>query len=209
MSRAWLRRSAALVPALLLFALLGWGAGFLWFVHAAGETAPPPARADGIVVLTGGAERVRTGLYLLAEGRARLLLVSGAAQAATLADLARASGIDPAPLAARVTVGHAAASTHGNAAETAEWARQNHLRSLIVVTAGYHMPRARAELSEALPGVALYPMPVVPPALRHGETLEMLRLLFGEYMKFLAVESGLSRLMSSHEAARGITGARA
>lgn len=201
-------RPAALFLAVMLAAMLGWGAGFLWFVHAAGEAAPPPPRADGIVVLTGGAERVKTGLELLAEGRARLLLISGAAHGADLADLARAAGIDPRPLARRVTVGHAAASTHGNAAETAAWVRGNGIRSLIVVTAGYHMPRARAELSQALPAVTLYPMPVVPPALRRGENLATLRLLFGEYMKWLAVETGISRLMPPYEARR-IAGAPA
>ena len=57
--------------------VLAWAGGFAWFLHAARVTAEPPAHADGIVALTGGAERVETALNLLAEGRARLLLVSG------------------------------------------------------------------------------------------------------------------------------------
>ena len=40
------------------------------------------------------------------------------------------------------------------------------MHSLIVVTAGYHMPRALAELRRALPDVTLYPVPVQPPAMR-------------------------------------------
>jgi uncharacterized SAM-binding protein YcdF (DUF218 family) len=177
----------------LLAALaLAWAGGFVWFLRAAWVTAEPPAAADGIVALTGGAERVETALKLLAEGRARVLLISGVGGAADFAELAHRAGVDAA-LRARVTLGRTAASTRGNAAETAEWARANGLRSLIVVTAGYHMPRALAELSRAMPGVTLYPAPVLPPALRQPG-LNALRLLAGEYSKWLATEAGLSEL---------------
>lgn len=189
---------AAAVLALPLLAVLGWAGGFAWFVNAAWDDAGPPASADGIVALTGGAERVETALKLLAEGRARLLLVSGVGAATDFAALAHRAGVDPA-LRARVTLGRTAASTHGNAAETAEWARANGLRSLIVVTAGYHMPRALAELSRAMPEVALHAAPVLPPALRQPG-LGALRLLAGEYTKWLAAEAGLSALASRGEA---------
>ena len=49
----------------------------------------------------------------------------------------------------------------GNAAETERWVRANHIRSLIVVTSNYHMPRALAEMGSALPGVELVAYPVV------------------------------------------------
>jgi uncharacterized SAM-binding protein YcdF (DUF218 family) len=170
-----------------------WGAGFAWFVSAAlTESAPPPA-ADGIVAFTGGAGRVETALRLLADGRARLLLVSGVGGAAEFTELARLAGVDP-QLGNRVTLGRVAASTRGNAAETAEWAHANRIRSLIVVTAGYHMPRALAELARALPDIALYPAPVLPPALRGGNAAAMVRLLAGEYTKWLAAEVGLTAL---------------
>ena len=167
-------------------------AGFAWFLHAALVAAAAAGAADGIVALTGGAERVETALKLLAEGRARVLLVSGVGGATEFAALARRAGVDPA-LRVRVTLGRTAASTRGNAAETADWTRANGLRSLIVVTAGYHMPRALAELSRALPEVALYPVPVLPPAMREPGP-NALRLLAGEYTKWLAAEAGLSSL---------------
>ncbi len=187
----------ALVMALPAVLALAWAAGFVWFLHAAWVTVEPPATADGIVALTGGAERVATALKLLAEGRARVLLISGVGGALDFAALARRAGVDP-DLSDRVTLGRAAASTHGNAAETAEWARANGLHALIVVTAGYHMPRALAELSRALPEVALYPVPVLPPAMRQPG-LTALRLLASEYTKWLAAEGGLSALGSRGE----------
>lgn len=185
----WRRRALLSLPAVLV---LAWAAGFAWFLHAAWVTVEPPAAADGIVALTGGAERVATALKLLAEGRARVLLVSGVGGATDFPALARYAGVDPA-LGGRVTLGRVAASTRGNAAETAEWARANGLHSLIVVTAGYHMPRALAELSRALPEMVLHPVPVLPPGMRQPG-LTALRLLAGEYTKWLAAESGLSAL---------------
>ena len=73
---------------------------------------------------------------------------------ATLADLVRGAGLAPelaASVAGRVTLGHAAASTRGNARRDRAWARERGIRSVRVVTAGYHMPRALLELRRALP----------------------------------------------------------
>ena len=184
------RRLALVLVALPAVLVLAWMAGFAWFLHVAWVGAEPPAQADGIVVLTGGAERIETALKLLAEGRAKVLLVSGVGGSTDFAALARRAGVDP-RLGAQVALGRTAASTRGNAAETAEWAHANGVRALIVVTAGYHMPRALAELSRTLPEVALHPVPVLPPAMRQPGALA-LRLLAGEYTKWLATEAGLS-----------------
>ena len=184
-------RLVRLAGALVLVAVLAWGAGLAWFVHAAMQPGESPPDADGIVALTGGAERIELALRLLAQGRARLLLVSGVAPAAELGELARRAGVDPAPLAARITLGRQAHSTLGNAVETASWARTNGVQSLIVVTAGYHMPRALAEIGWALPEVTLYPAAVMPPALRARDPA-VLRLLASEYTKWLLVRAGRS-----------------
>ena len=50
-----------------------------------------------------------------------------------------------------VDLGFTAANTLGNARETAEWARAKGYSALILVTADYHMPRARLELRAAMP----------------------------------------------------------
>jgi len=182
--------------------LLAWGAGFGWFVHAARQTGDPPPVADGVVALTGGAGRIEAALQLLADGRARVLLISGVGHAADLADLVRSAGLDPAALPValeeRITLGYAATTTVGNAAETAEWARQHDVRSLIVVTASYHMPRAMTELARALPGIMLYPNPVLPPVLRDSGEPGALRMLAGEYTKFLIASLGLAQLFPIH-----------
>ena len=191
-----IRRGLILLP---LAAGLAWLGGFAWFLVIAQRAPGPPPQTDGIVVLTGGAERVETALRLLAGGQARVLLVTGVGGAAEFAALAHRAGVD-AGLAAQATLGRAALDTHGNAAETAAWARSHDLHSLIVVTAGYHMPRALAELSRSLPEVTLYPYPVRPPILRGGPGAASLRLLAGEYTKLLAVLGGWPEGMLRAEA---------
>jgi uncharacterized SAM-binding protein YcdF (DUF218 family) len=172
---------------------IAWLAGFLWFVYSAEVPRASESAADGIVVLTGGADRVAAGLLLLRQGRGHALLISGVGKGADLARLARAAGVDAAPLASKITLGRVATTTTGNAQETASWAARENLHSLLVVTASYHMMRAMTELGRSVPGVRLIPAPVVPPALRAGG-LSTVRLLASEYSKFLASRIGLTRL---------------
>ena len=173
-----------------------WLAGFTVFEHDARRVAPPPPVSDGIVALTGGADRIEAALRLYADGRAPRLLVSGVGHGADLAEVLHRLPVDPASLANQITLGRAATDTVGNAAETASWARQNDLHTIIVVTAGYHMARALREIGRELPDVELRPFPVRPPALRSGDDLATLRLLAAEYNKLLAVWSGFNRVMS-------------
>jgi uncharacterized SAM-binding protein YcdF (DUF218 family) len=177
---------------------LAFGAGFAWFVHLAGRPAEPPSHTDGVVAFTGGPDRVETALRLLAAGRADRLLLSGIGGGAELAELAHRAGLDPLPLSARVTLDRTAATTKGNAQQTAAWARANNIHSLLVVTASYHMPRALTELARALPEVALYPLPIVP-AERPDRPTPPIRLMAEEYVKFLATTAGLSAVLPERE----------
>ena len=190
-----LRQAASAASAALLLGASAWGVGFAWFDHAARSPGPPPPAADGIVVLTGGAGRIETALRLLAEGRAPLLLVSGVARHAELSELTRRVSLDPAQVAGQVTLGRAATTTVGNGAEIAQWAHEHAMRRLIVVTAGYHMPRALLEIRRGLPDAELLPVPVLPPALRGGTDPGTARMLANEYDKLIAVRLGLAPLL--------------
>lgn len=192
--RGWAELALGAGSATLLALGAAWGVGFARFNNDAHVLREPPVIADGIVVLTGGADRIDTALHLLADGRAPLLLVSGVSGGAELADLTRRVPLDPAQ-AVRVTLGRTAQSTLGNAAETTHWVRALGIQRLIVVTAGYHMPRALLELRHALPDVELHPVPVQSPALRGASPAATVRLLSNEYTKLLAVRLGLTRLL--------------
>jgi uncharacterized SAM-binding protein YcdF (DUF218 family) len=190
------RRVLAGVAACIGMGLLAWVLGFAWFVNLAGRGPRAPAHTDGIVAFTGGPERVETALRLLAEGRADRLLLSGIGGDAELSELARRAGIDPLPLASRVTIDRAAATTRGNALATADWVHANGIHSLLVVTAAYHMPRALTELARTLPEVTLYPLPVAQP---ERSTDPPLRLMAEEYIKFLATTTGLTSMLPERE----------
>ncbi len=187
------RLLAAVAATLAAVLALAWLAGFVWFVRLASAPVRDPPHADGIVVLTGGSNRIEQGLRLLAAGQAPRLLVSGVIPGTEVERLARGAGIDPAAVAGAVTLGQSAISTRGNAEETVDWVARYGLHSLIVVTAFYHMPRALAELRRALPGTALYPAPVQPDAPPGGDGGRTLTLLASEYTKFLAVRLGVPR----------------
>jgi uncharacterized SAM-binding protein YcdF (DUF218 family) len=189
------RRFSVLAWLLNLLVLLAgaWVVGLAAFTVVIWAASPPNPipHADGIVALTGGDDRVSAALALLAERAAPALLISGAGKGTYLGDFTADGARAATNYAGAITLGHAAASTRGNALETAAWARARHMQSLIVVTADYHMPRAILELRRFLPRVTLIQVPVRPPAISHLFGLPTLRLLAVEYTKYLFVRSGL------------------
>jgi uncharacterized SAM-binding protein YcdF (DUF218 family) len=183
---------AWLINAIVLLAGV-WAAGFLVFMVAIWAAAPPNPipHADGIVALTGGDDRVSAALALLAERAAPALLISGAGKGTYLGDFTVDDSLAATHYADAITLGHRAATTRGNALETAAWANARQMKSLIVVTADYHMPRAILEIQRCLPDTKLYQVPVRPPAISHLFGLPTLRLLAVEYTKYLLVRSTL------------------
>jgi uncharacterized SAM-binding protein YcdF (DUF218 family) len=133
-----------------------WLAGFLWFL----ATLPQPGQAeagtgvDGIVVLTGGPGRVQAGLDSLASGKGRRLLISGVNPELASKTIMNAIAGDQAPVCC-IDLGRKARDTHGNAIEAAEWAKHHDFRSLLVITADYHLPRALIEFAGIMKDVKL------------------------------------------------------
>ena len=188
-----------------IFGVLTLGAfvfvlGFLVFAADVVRTETAAVEtADGIVVLTGGDLRVRAGLQLLDNAQAQRLLITGVNPVARKGAIARAAGVASSKLECCVDLGYEAVNTLGNATETSAWARQHGFRSLIVVTASYHMPRSMIELSRQLPGVRLTPYPVVPKGFDEREwwlDARAARVLFSEYVKLFpaAVRLAAARL---------------
>lgn len=180
--------------------------GFVMFATAVmREAEPEDLRADGIVVLTGGDARIIEGAHLLQQRRGKRLLISGVNRRTSREDIIRLSGLSEAQFACCIDLGYEARDTIGNADETRLWASRHRFDSLIVVTASYHMPRSMAEISLALPNVALIPHPVMPKSFRleawwlHFNTT---RVLIAEYLKYLPAAARLSiaRLMGPWDA---------
>lgn len=128
-----------------------WIAGFAVFVLSQAGPAPAGLKTDGVAVLTGGPLRTARGVEVLEGGLARRMLISGVDPSVRPGELARAAGIRPALFSCCVDLGFVADSTRSNAEEVALWAERHRFKSVRLVTAGYHMPRARMELSARLP----------------------------------------------------------
>ena len=180
-------------------AIAVWAAGFGVFLIVAARAAAPPPHVDGIVALTGGPDRVEDALRLLAAGIAPRLLVSGIGEKTDLPALAHRAGIDPGPIAGKVELGRGARSTHGNAMETAAWARAHRARTVLVVTAWFHMPRAQTELRRAMPDVALYAFPVGRFAVGDFREFAMARRLMAEYHKYLLTWTRIGAVFRSDQ----------
>jgi len=124
-------------------------AGFIVFVMNLPVPMPHTHPAQGIVALTGGDERLAAAVNLLETHQGLRLLVSGVHQTTTKAELKRLSH-GGARFDCCADMGYAAENTRGNAEEAAAWARTHRFKSLIVVTARYHMPRSLTEFQAAI-----------------------------------------------------------
>jgi len=196
--RSRLVRVAAIASALFLALYCAGFAIFLSEVSFYRKDAPD-ARADGIVVLTGGVARVDEAVKLLNAEKGERLLISGVHPSASRAVLAKTFAADSDRFNCCVDIDHEALDTIGNAIETADWVAEHGYRSLLVVTNDYHMPRSLLELHSALADVKLIPHAVV--ASQHesdtaAEQASRYRVLLGEYAKYSAAR--LRTLVAPH-----------
>ena len=164
-----------------------YGAGFLVFVASLPKKPPGPLTGDAIVALTGGEARLDAAVALFEGGAGQRLLISGVNNSTTKAEL-KILNHGGARFDCCADLGREALDTHGNAIEAAHWAIAHHYKSLILVTAAYHMPRSLAEFSGAMPDMKVMPYPIEPADVdlaawwRPGT----IRLLHGEYARYLA-----------------------
>lgn len=188
------RRLSGLIWVFLIISFVIFCAGFVGFVRSAksfeGQGFIKMEVADGVVVLTGGQDRLTEGVEVLASGHADRLLISGVNSNTSASDLARDVPKFKTYMECCIDLGYEARNTIGNAEETREWVQRTHFESLIIVTSSSHMLRALAELHHVLPNVKLLPHVVLSEGAR-SESYVMsgddFRLYFVEYVKFLAV----------------------
>ena len=186
------RRSVCFLLALFMIGLVAFVGGFWWFVEVVHPTVQVvvPRHADGIVVLTGGRDRISQSLDLLEVGSAKRLLISGVHPTTSAKQIARLNSKRMWLFDCCVDLDRKAQDTIGNAEETANWVRENEFNSLLVVTSAYHMPRALAELQVRLPKASLFPSPVYHKELdlEHWyESSSITKLLLREYVKYILV----------------------
>lgn len=172
-----------------------WLAGLIWFAATISDQPEDTGlHTDAIVVLTGGSDRLATGMALLAQGLADKLFVSGVHRGVEVGDMLKASHVSREGLADKITLGkivlgHEADDTVGNADETARWVRAQGITSLRLVTADYHMRRSLWEFHRTLPDIRIVPHPVEPDSVKRRpwwRSWSTTALLATEYSKYVA-----------------------
>ncbi|MFN7662468.1 MAG: YdcF family protein [Alphaproteobacteria bacterium] len=172
---------------LLILIFLTWIGGFFIYLYQINHFTNYPISADGIVILTGGRDRIEKGLRLLNVAPEKPLLITGVRTKGQLQEVA--STHSP---TSQIDLGFKATTTRENAQEIAEWNKIKLCKSLLVVTSHYHMPRSLLELQAALPTVKLIPYSIVSSSFQKRKWLKkpyFLYLLFKEYNKYLVVLS--------------------
>lgn len=148
--------AAALAITCLLLLVSGLGV----FARATDAIPTRTQSADAIVALTGGASRIDAAFAALQQKRAPILLISGVHPNVSVARIKSRWQGDLTIFDCCVALGREATSTVGNAEEIAKFVAERHIRSLIVVTADYHLPRALIQIHRHSPEVRLIAMPV-------------------------------------------------
>jgi len=177
-----------------LFLAFGvWVYGFQHFANhiTSQSNISKQQKTDAIIVLTGGSDRLDTGLKLLDQGLAQRLFVSGVGPQTALNHMLSKSKNLPkniTQIKPYIDLGYQAKNTKGNAAESASWMSHHGFSSLRLVTADYHMPRSVYEFKKAMPDITIIANPVFPKDFQRNNWLRDVasaKIILLEYHKYL------------------------
>ena len=168
-----------MIARVLAFVAIIYGLGFALFAVTLGDPAPADTpKVDAIVAITGGKGRIEHAAELLAEGKAKRLLIAGADPAVRKADLVARLHAPRKLFDCCVDLGSESVDTRSNAEEARRWVERHNYKSIRLVTSDWHMRRARYEFNRQLDsGVT-----IIPDAVR---TEPNFGTLFAEYNKYL------------------------
>jgi uncharacterized SAM-binding protein YcdF (DUF218 family) len=168
-----------MIARFLAFVAILYVLGFALFAVTLGKPAPADApKVDAIVAITGGKGRIEHAVSLLANGKARRLLIAGADPAVRKIDLVHRLGGKRKMFECCVDLGSESVDTRSNAEEAKRWIERHRYRSIRLVTSDWHMRRARYEFNRQLDSS----VKVIPDAVR---TEPNFGTLFAEYNKYL------------------------
>ncbi|WP_343520345.1 YdcF family protein [Sphingomonas sp.] len=131
---------------------LAWALGFALFMLSLGKPLEAYVKTDAIVVPTGGPGRIDRGIALMQAHAAKRMLITGTDPTVRPIELAVEYRAPPRLFRCCIDLGHEAVDTRSNADETAAWVRRRGYKSVRLVTADWHLPRAKLELGNALGG---------------------------------------------------------
>ena len=125
---------------------------------------------DGVVVFTGGENRVQSAIELLSNNIGKRLLISGVNPKTKKIDIFYRLKSDNQLLECCVDLGKNANNTFENATETIQWVNENNFKNLVLVTSNYHMKRSLFILNQMGPNISFIPVHVESSLLRDKKT---------------------------------------
>jgi len=151
--------------------------------------------SPNIVILTGGANRIKDGLKIIEDFKNSKnfnykILVSGTGMGFTKNSLKKKLGpnFNSQLIQCCIDLDGVSKNTLTNASETLKWTRKNDIKEFILITSNYHMPRAILEFKNVMPNLKIYTYAITPK--KHDienwlSSYQTFSLVFTEYCKFI------------------------
>ena len=149
------------LKSLVLLVVFGsWVYGLVDFYMVTQQFANTKNPVDGIVILTGGKDRIQTGMALFDELRAKRILISGVDRAVkpSVIKQKQLKGYDH--IHQFTDIGYGAVNTFSNALESAVWVRNHRFQTIGLVTGRFHIPRSLWLFKKAMPETTVLPIAV-------------------------------------------------
>ena len=171
-------------------------AGFLWWTLLLFNTFPkklysnnPSQKSEsvGIIVLTGGKNRIEKGLDLLSKGYGDKLLISGVFMPSEIEAKFSLEKEKNDLFKCCVFFDQKSKNTLENAQEVDKWLNKNKdIKSIILVSSYYHLPRSIMIFEKKIKSnVKIYPKPALQNINYRNQFLFHLRLIISEYLKVI------------------------
>ena len=151
--------------------------------------------SPNIVILTGGANRIKDGLKIIQDFKNSKninykILVSGTGNGFTKSSLKKKLGpnFNSQLIQCCIDLDGISKNTLTNATETFKWTIKNDIKEFILITSNYHMPRAILEFKNVMPNLKIYTYAITPK--KHDienwlSSYQTFSLVFTEYCKFI------------------------
>ena len=178
------------------FFLLSLIAGFFWWVLLLFNTFPKkvyltslseiPGKV-GVVVLTGGKNRIEKGFDILSKGYGDELLISGVFMPSEIEAKFSLEREKKELFKCCVSFDQKSQNTLENAEEVKKWLNQNRdIKSIILVSSYYHLPRSIMIFEKKIKSdVKIYPTPAIKKNNFRNQFFFHLKLIISEYLKVL------------------------
>ncbi len=149
-----------LKPLILLSLFSLWLYGVFDFYKVTQSISAAKSPVDGLVILTGGNDRIKTGLDHIVALKAKRVLISGVSKVVKIAAFECHQLQGYTHIIERIDIGYGAVNTFSNALEAAIWVRKHQFNSIGLVTSRFHLPRSLWLFKEAMPEIGIVPIVV-------------------------------------------------